>query len=88
MAAKQGQREVYRMWQVGGGYDRNLYEWEKIQKAIAYIEWNPVRRGLVSDPLEWIWSSARSRAGFADVSLHIDAFDAAFARDEAVLRKP
>jgi putative transposase len=31
--------------------------WDTIRKAIEYIEWNPVRRGLVSDPLEWRWFS-------------------------------
>ena len=38
----------------------------------AFIEWNPIRKGLVSDPLEWIWSSARARAGFEKVPVQID----------------
>jgi len=79
MAARQGQREVYRLWQSGGGYDRNLYDWEMIEKAMDYIEWNPVRRGLVADPTDWVWSSARARAGFSDALLSVDALDAAFA---------
>lgn len=69
---KRGSRFVHRFWQEGGGYDRNLYNWDKIGRAIDYIEWNPVRRGLVSDPLEWEWSSARSRAGIKDVPLIVD----------------
>ncbi len=72
MKARQGRREVHRLWQAGGGFDRNLTDWGRIQKAIDYIEWNPVRRGIVAAPAEWIWSSARSRAGVTDVPLAVD----------------
>jgi putative transposase len=52
-----------RFWQPGGGYDRNLVtEHEWIEK-IDYIHQNPVRRGLVSEPSQWAWSSARWYAG-------------------------
>jgi len=50
MKARQGRREVHRLWQAGGGFDRNLTDWDRIQRAIEYIEWNPVRRGFVSTP--------------------------------------
>jgi putative transposase len=72
MKARQGKREVHRLWPAGGGYDRNLYSQDKINKAIAYIEWNPVRRGMVEEPLQWRWSSARARAGLDDVPLAVD----------------
>lgn len=69
---RRGKRTLHRFWQEGGGYDRNLFVWDKIGRAIDYIEWNPVRRGLISDPMNWIWSSARSRAGIKDVPLIVD----------------
>jgi putative transposase len=88
MKARQGNRVVHRLWQAGGGYDRNLFTWDTIAKAIDYIEWNPVTRGLAIDPCGWTWSSARARAGAGDVPLGIDALDDAFRRDYEVLSKP
>jgi len=72
MRARQGEREVHRLWQAGGGYDRNLYDPEAIVKAADYIEWNPVRKGYVASPLDWIWSSARARAGMDNAPLGVD----------------
>jgi len=70
-----GKRELYRFWQAGGGFDRNLYKMEHIIKTIDYIEYNPVHRGLVSEPAEWIWSSAQARMGNSDTPLRIDAIE-------------
>jgi len=72
MRARQGERQVHRLWQAGGGYDRNLYDPEAIVKAADYIEWNPVRKGYVENPHDWIWSSARARAGMDNVLLSVD----------------
>ncbi len=63
---------THRFWQPGGGFDRNVHDIEVISKAIDYIEWNPVRRGLIGDPIDWKWSSAGARAGRADVALRIE----------------
>ncbi|MBD3299328.1 MAG: hypothetical protein GF341_11775 [candidate division Zixibacteria bacterium] len=68
----QGRRPVHRLWQAGGGFDRNMTDWEAISNATSYIEWNPVRRRLVKEPLDWAWSSARAREGYEDVPLSID----------------
>lgn len=38
--------EQYRIWQTGGGFDRNLWNALAVYQAIAYIEANPVRRNL------------------------------------------
>ena len=76
------------MWQAGGGFDRNLTEWDRIHKGIEYIEWNPVRRGLVVDPVQWEWSSAQARAGLANVPLPIDSVDSVFRVDGDALSKP
>ena len=48
-----------RFWQVGGGYDRNVFSDNELFEKLAYIHANPVRRGLVSSETEWAWSSAR-----------------------------
>jgi len=50
-------RRVFRFWQEGGGYDRNLTDEKTILAAIHYAHANPVRRGLCSSPAEWKWSS-------------------------------
>jgi putative transposase len=50
-------------WQRGGGYDRNLRSSSDIREKIEYIHQNPVRRGLVVNPSDWVWSSARDYAG-------------------------
>jgi putative transposase len=55
-------RKTFRFWQPGGGFDRNLWNAKAIHDSIRYIEANPVRRGLVSTPGEYRWSSAYSRA--------------------------
>jgi len=50
----------YRFWQDGGGYGRNYFDVEEIRKQVDYIHANPVRRGFVSNPEDWKWSSARN----------------------------
>jgi putative transposase len=72
MRSRQGKRIIHRFWQTGGGFDRNLYSGHLIERAIHYIEWNPVRRGYVATPCDWIWSSARARSGGRNVPLKID----------------
>ena len=62
----------HRVWQRGGGFDRNLYSHDLIRRAIAYIEDNPERKGLVADPANWKWSSARARLGHSDDPLGVD----------------
>ena len=54
-------KKVFRFWQRGGGYDRNLWSAHVIHSSINYIEGNPVRSGLVKKAEEWLWSSARAR---------------------------
>lgn len=51
-----GQR---RIWQAGGGYDRNIYTEAALRKAMIYIHDNPVRKGMCGAPEEYEWSSAR-----------------------------
>ena len=50
---------VFRFWQEGGGYDRNLRTPKTVLASLDYMHNNPVARGLCSRVVEWKWSSAR-----------------------------
>jgi putative transposase len=52
-------KTTFRFWQEGGGYDRNITEWDALVVAADYIHANPVRRGLCRTAAEWKWSSFR-----------------------------
>jgi REP-associated tyrosine transposase len=43
-------------------YDFNVYTERKRTQKLRYIHRNPVRRGLVSSPEDWPWSSFRQYA--------------------------
>lgn len=73
ITVREGPRVRHRFWQPGGGYDRNITSLETLRAMIDYIHANPVRRGLVADPLDWEWSSARWYAGLHPVKLAMDA---------------
>lgn len=49
---------LYRFWQDGGGYDRNIIKVSTLKKVVDYIHGNPVRKGLAETPEQWKWSSA------------------------------
>ncbi|MBS3735309.1 MAG: transposase [Phycisphaerae bacterium] len=51
-------KTLYRFWQRGGGYDRNLRSASDVHEKIRYIHDNPVRRGLVARAEDWPHSSA------------------------------
>ena len=75
LTVEKGKRKVFRFWQAGGGFDRNLLKVHGVQAVIEYVHANPVRRGLVESPEEWRWSSAAFWAGCADVPLIPDPFE-------------
>jgi putative transposase len=52
-------RKVFRYWQKGPGFDRNLFTVQAVQASIDYIHNNPVKRGLCQKPRDWRWSSIR-----------------------------
>lgn len=66
------QREVFRFWQPGGGFDHNVFRQKTVAAVVEYIHTNPVRRGLVGDPTDWEWSSARFWEGTSNVPLAMD----------------
>ncbi len=51
-------RRIFRFWQAGPGYDRNIDHPDPLRTMIEYIHNNPVRRGLVLKAADWEWSSA------------------------------
>ena len=67
-----GKRSRRRIWQPGGGYDRNVDQVKTLLSIIDYVHENPVRRGFVKKVIEWEWSSARWYAGEEDVHLQMD----------------
>jgi putative transposase len=50
---------VFRFWQEGPGYDRNLFTVRAVQASLDYIHRNPVARKLCVQARHWRWSSAR-----------------------------
>jgi len=48
-------------WQVES-YDHWVRDAEELERIIHYVEWNPVKAGLVTAPEEWRFSSAALRA--------------------------
>ena len=62
-----------RFWQPGGGYDRNIHSDDEFFEKLEYMHTNPVKRGLVTQPTDWRWSSARWYAGMRGDSLRLDA---------------
>ena len=65
-------KQSERLWQPGGGYDRNLWKAQTVHKEIDYIHLNPVRRGLCEAPEDWRFSSASFWAGKQDVPIVLD----------------
>lgn len=65
-------RRVFRFWQAGGGFDRNMLAERTVPAVIDYIHANPIRRGLVDRATDWEWSSARFWEGVDDVPIRMD----------------
>jgi putative transposase len=68
-----GQKHTpYRFWLDGGGYDRNVTINKTLIDVVRYIHNNPVRRGLVSRPEDWLRSSAKIWKGLGSGVLPVD----------------
>lgn len=65
-------RKVFRFWQPGGGFDRNIFREKTVPAVIEYIHANPVRRGLVAQPTDWEWSSARFWENWSKAPVRMD----------------
>ena len=74
LTVKRGSKYIFRFWQTGPGYDRNISNENELFEKINYIHNNPVKRELALTPQEWKWSSASWYDGDRDVILSIDDF--------------
>ena len=52
-------------------YDRNVRTHEETIEKISYIHRNPVKRGLVPSPEDYVWSSAYLLGESGAVTLHL-----------------
>jgi putative transposase len=58
LSSEQGLRQNARVWQERF-YDFNVWAEGKRTEKLQYMHFNPVKRGLVAEPEEWMWSSFR-----------------------------
>jgi putative transposase len=54
--------QQYQLWQEGS-HPQQIQNPAMMRQKLEYIQFNPVRRGYVDDPLHWRYSSARYYAG-------------------------
>jgi putative transposase len=54
-------------------YDFNVYREKKLMEKLDYMHQNPVRRGLVTRPEDWAWSSARNYATGEEGAVEIES---------------
>ena len=57
---------TYQFWQEGN-HPKQIQDIEMYNQKVEYIHYNPVRRGLVSNEEDWIYSSAKNFLGLESV---------------------
>jgi putative transposase len=55
-------------------YDFNVWNPEKTAEKLRYIHRNPVKRGLVAKPEDWVWSSFRHYETGCARTVEIESF--------------
>ena len=55
-------------------YDFNVWNPEKTAEKLRYLHRNPVHRGLVEKPEQWLWSSFRHYAIGCEGTVEIESF--------------
>jgi len=68
---REGEPVLPQFWQKRF-YDFNVYSAAKRREKLEYMHRNPVTRGLVKDPNDWIWSSYASYSGKGSPLVEID----------------
>ena len=56
-------------------YDHNCRTHEIVVEKNNYCHMNPVKAGIVDNPLDYVWSSYRCYEGYKDVALEIDMIE-------------
>jgi putative transposase len=64
-------------------YDFNVWSNEKFTEKVRYIHRNPVHRGLVARPEDWVWSSFRHYATGSESVVEIESQWTARKRERA-----
>ena len=54
-------------------YDFNVYSADKVTEKLDYMHRNQVKRGLVEQPEDWLWSSYRHHATGATGTVEIES---------------
>jgi putative transposase len=68
-------------------YDFNVFSSGKHVEKLRYIHRNPVKRGLVAEPIDWRWSSFRHYATGERGTVEIESFWTAALREGERLGK-
>jgi putative transposase len=55
-------------------YDFNVWSAEKVTEKLNYMHRNPVVRGLIEKPEDWVWSSYRHYATGESRTVEIESF--------------
>lgn len=66
--------ELLQFWQARF-YDFNIWSRQKKNEKLHYMHNNPVTRGLVAQPGDWLWSSYSFYAGGGDSLLSLEVLD-------------
>ena len=74
LSFREEESELPQFWQKRF-YDFNVHSARKRREKIEYMHQNPVTRGLVEDPKDWVWSSYSSYSGRGTELLKIDYVD-------------
>jgi putative transposase len=64
---------IHPFWQARY-YDFNVWNPEKITEKLRYMHRNPVTRGLVAQPEDWVWSSFRHYQSGVQAVVEIESF--------------
>lgn len=56
------QKSEYQFWQEGS-HPKLIHSVDMLEQKVDYIHFNPVKRGLVLEPDDWLYSSARNYSG-------------------------
>ncbi len=56
-------------------YDRALRTVKEFRDSLQYMHMNPVRKGLVTKPEDWPWSSIHCYGGPGPIRLRVDHLD-------------
>ena len=69
-----GRRGEFSLWR-SGFEPRAIYSERVLKQKLDYLHGNPVRKGLVSKPEDWFYSSASFYAGDGDVRMPVDILE-------------